>query len=620
MSFILGLDVGTASGAGATKRDGRVQPCALGNRTATLPSVVVLHEDGTTLVGDEAERVAGLELPRIARDVRLDPVQHVAPIMVGGQVHTPHELLRSLYSTIVERVCFSHNATPSHIVLTHPPVPDGRRCETVEQIADELFPGALVVPEPIAAAVKLACDGSLPVDCIVAVYDLGGGTFDVTMVRRDGDRFSVVGEPSGLPQFGGIDVDDLVLDHVDRSLDGAVTGLELSAPGAMAALTHLRAECRHAKERLSYETEVDIDASLPDAPALVRLTRAEFDDLLLPKLVATVDVLERTIADAGLEARDVDALALVGGSSRIPLVADVMAARTSIPVLVDPYPELTVALGAAQMVDDDAPSSSVFPFAELALPSLTALSGTGGSGGSGGSGGAGGTGGRTGMLTPSGGQAAAGTIPGDGVGRTGQPTNGHPVGLHGGDALDDTEFETLMQRGRDMDGSGSRRLEDTEGGAGPGSALSRAASQGLNPKVGVAILLGLVVVLLVGVLLLGGGGSDPEQAETAGSSDTTDGDDSTTSSSSTSSSTTSSETTTTTDGGVIPPPDPTTTDDPDPPPTTEEPPTTTTPPTTSRPTTTSTTTSTSTTTTTTSTTTTTTTLAPSSEASPFRQP
>src|SRR6266545_4785767 len=197
MSFILGLDVGTASGAGATKRDGRIQPCALGDRTATLPAVVVLHDDGTALVGEEAERLAGLELPRVARDLRYDPVLQTTPITVGGEIRTPHELLRTLYAAMVQRVSAAHGASPTHVVLTHPALPEGMRCETVDRIADELFPGSLVVPEPVAATVKLACDGVLPADCLVAVYDFGGGTFDTTLVQRDGDRFSVLGDPAG---------------------------------------------------------------------------------------------------------------------------------------------------------------------------------------------------------------------------------------------------------------------------------------------------------------------------------------------------------------------------------------------------------------------------------------
>ncbi|HEY8547630.1 MAG TPA: Hsp70 family protein, partial [Acidimicrobiales bacterium] len=328
-------------------------PCSLGERGPTLPAVVVLHDDGSALVGEDAERLAGLELTRVARSLRHDPLLQQSPITVAGEVRTPYELLRALYATMARRAGAIEGGVPRQVVLTHPVVPEGTRCETVERIADELFPGALVVPDPVAATVKLACDGVLPNDCLVAVYDLGGGTFDTSLVQRHDDRFSIVGDPAGVPDFGGIDIDDLVLDHVDRSLHGAVSRLDLGDPAAIDALHRLRWACRDAKERLSYETAVVIDVQLPGNPAVVEITRAELEAMLRPHLEHTVDVLIDMIDRSGVRSSDVDAVALVGGSSRIPAVADLVSARTGMHVLVDPYPELTVALGGAQMSDEE---------------------------------------------------------------------------------------------------------------------------------------------------------------------------------------------------------------------------------------------------------------------------
>ncbi|HEV7762814.1 MAG TPA: Hsp70 family protein [Acidimicrobiales bacterium] len=588
MSFILGLDVGTASGAGATKRDGRVQPCALGDRTATLPAVVVLHDDGTALIGEEAERIAGLELTRVARDLRYDPVLQTTPIKVGGEIHTPHELLRTLYASMVQRVSATHGASPTHVVLTHPALPEGMRCETVDRIADELFPGALVVPEPVAATVKLACDGVLPADCLVAVYDFGGGTFDTTLVQRDGDRFSVIGDPAGLGDFGGIDIDDLVLDHVDRSLDGAIARLDMSDPASITALTRLRAECRDAKERLSYDTEVTIDASLPHLPALVQLTRAEFEDIIRPRLETTVDVMLDMLDRAGFRPSEVDAVALVGGSSRIPAVVDLLAARTTMQVLVDPYPELTVALGAAQMVDDEVSSSSVFPLADMALPSLGSL---GAAGAAGVGAGAVGTG-ATGLMEPTTGPVGPfGPPGGSGMGHEVGTAVDPPPGAHMGAAAggyDETSVEALDMFGRpdpayggpDRGGRPPMSVEEEAFGAGlgesSGSRLSDRLGGGLNPQKGLVVLACFLTVLLFGGIIValtsGGGGDDPTTTvpdsslvdETAG---TVTDPDTSTSSTPSSSSSSSSTSTTAADGeneddpAVPPAVDPPTTDD-----------------------------------------------------------
>lgn len=368
MSFILGLDVGTAAGASATKRDGYVQPCRLGERSCVLPSTVVLHDDGSFLTGEEAARAGGVELVRVARDLRRDPMLQADPLVGGSQVSTPYAMLRALHASMVEDVCRQSSDVPTHVVVTHPALPEGLRCDVVERIASELFPGALLVPAPVAATVKLACDCVLPSEGNVAVYDFGGGTIDLSLVRRDGDRFSTLGEPSGMSDFGGIDVDDMLLSYVDSRLGGALAELDLSDPAAMATLTRLRAECRTAKERLSYEAEVTIDASLAGEPDLLTVRRHEFEELLFPRLDESIDALERLIESVDLRTSDIDALGLVGGSARIPLVAELIRARTHIPVVVDDNPELTIALGAAQMVDDETSAASVFPVAGTSLP------------------------------------------------------------------------------------------------------------------------------------------------------------------------------------------------------------------------------------------------------------
>ena len=618
MSFILGLDVGTASGAGATKQGGRVQPCALGERTATLPAVVVLHDDGSALVGDEAERVAGLELTRVARGLRHDPVLQQTPITVGGEIRTPHELLRTLYATIAQRAGALHGGPPGQVVLAHPAVPEGVRCEAVERIADELFPSALVVPDPVAASVKLACDGVLPSDCTIAVYDLGGGTFDTSLVRRQGDRFSIIGDPAGLNDFGGIDIDDLVLDHVDRMLDGAIARLDLGDPASIAALSRLRAECRDAKERLSYEAEVTIDASLPSSPALVRLTRDDFDAILYPHLELTVDVMVEMVDRTGVHSRDVDVVALIGGSARIPAVADVVSARTGMQVLVDPFPELTVAVGAVQMVDEEPAAPARFTFPEVGTRPLSPLGATGP--------GVPGGYGALGYDEVDARSPAVGTVvadrplasPGLGVDptlRRDHPQPPAPSPHHHENAeYDDAEF--------DMGGSRSR--------------FGELVGQGLNVRAGAAVLSALagVAVVVAGALALGGGGGDDTTTDQGGvsalGSDDTVGDrsgaeaahGSSSSLDSTSSSSSSSSTTTDDDedsdggrgGGAVSSSttrDDTTTSHPTRPPSTTGPTTPSTNPSTTNPTTTSTTEST-TTTTDPSTTTSSTTTPPSS--------
>jgi molecular chaperone DnaK len=517
MSLILGLDVGTATGAAATKHGGRVQPCPLGRNTATVPAVVVLHDDGSAVLGEEAERIAGLELPRTARELRNDPATQALPITVAGHAQPPYEMLRTLYKAVLQRVEEVHGRGPTQAVLTHPAMPENLRCALVERIADDLAPGAVTVPDPVAATVKLACDGVLPTDCVVAVYDLGGGTFDATVVQRSGDQFSVLGEPGGLADFGGIDVDDLVLTHVDRALDGAVVRLDLTDPEALAAYGRLRAECRDAKERLSYDTEITIDATLPGTRGIVRLTRTELDALVVPRLETTLQVLRSTVEGAGLQAGDIDAIALVGGSTRSPAVVDLLTARTSVQVLVDPYPELTVALGAAQMVDEEVNRSSVFPMADMALASTLAsaadaLHGEAAENGSlpGGAGRSGDA--RSGVGTALA-EPPAGAPPGTPAGAPASAAAGAGPGPKGGPAKSpatDPGWDDLSRFGTRQTGESAAATE-RRAAAHRSSAKREPADDEVGGRMVVlACLVGLLLAVGVGVVLLGGGGEEAE--------------------------------------------------------------------------------------------------------------
>jgi molecular chaperone DnaK len=172
----------------------------------------------------------------------------------------------------------------------------------------------------------------------IAVYDLGGGTFDAAVVHKAEDgSFELLGPPEGIECLGGIDFDDLVLDRV-------LPPTGCSDPVAMA---RLRRECTEAKEALSSDVSAVVPVLLPDVQTQVRLTRPEFESLIQPILLETVQSLSRAISSAGLDLAEVTSVLLVGGSSRIPLVTDLISAELGRPVTVDTDPKGVVALGAA---------------------------------------------------------------------------------------------------------------------------------------------------------------------------------------------------------------------------------------------------------------------------------
>lgn len=203
---------------------------------------------------------------------------------------------------------------------------------------------------------------------MLAVYDLGGGTFDAAVLRKRGPGFDLLGEPCGIDQLGGVDFDELIWDFVVEHGTADLEAADLDDPLTVEALSSLRARCERAKVVLSSDTDASITVWLPAAQAKVRLTRAEFESLIRPFLADTVFALRRALTSAEVAPEDVAKVLLVGGSSRIPLVGQVISEELGRPVAVDAHPKRAIALGTALhagMPDDE---SAVLHDASLSSP------------------------------------------------------------------------------------------------------------------------------------------------------------------------------------------------------------------------------------------------------------
>ncbi|HAP78300.1 MAG TPA: Hsp70 family protein, partial [Acidimicrobiaceae bacterium] len=147
----------------------------------------------------------------------------------------------------------------------------------------------------------------------------------------------------------GIDFDEAVMAHVRATLGDALEQADTSDPATREALAALRVECVTAKELLSSDSDATISVNLPSLRTQVRLTRAEFEDVVRPMVRETVQAMQRAVQAAGVEATAVKAVLLAGGSSRIPLVGELVARELGRPVVADSHPKHTVAMGAARV-------------------------------------------------------------------------------------------------------------------------------------------------------------------------------------------------------------------------------------------------------------------------------
>ena len=153
--------------------------------------------------------------------------------------------------------------------------------------------------------------------------------------------------PDGIEHLGGADVDEAMTQLVLRSLADRLDGADLDDPATVVGLARLRRDCVEAKEALSGDTEVTVPVALPGVNTTVRINRAELEALTRPALLDTVAAVRRTLTSAGIEARDLRAIVLVGGSSRMPLVRELLQRAFPVSLSIDTHPKHDVALGAA---------------------------------------------------------------------------------------------------------------------------------------------------------------------------------------------------------------------------------------------------------------------------------
>lgn len=362
MSYVLGIDIGTTFTAAAILRDGHAQVVTLGDKADMIPSVVLAREDATILIGEAARRRGLTEPHRLGREFKRRFGQP-EPMVLGGTPYSPEALTALLLRFVVDAVVNREGDRPTRICLSRPANWGPFKVDLFQHVVRlaEVTEPVTFTTEPEAAAVSYAREQRVDVGSVVAVYDLGGGTFDAAVLARTADGFEILGKPEGIEQLGGIDVDAAVFHHVTSTLGDRYTELDEDDPAAVAAVARLRRECVDAKEGLSSDTDVSIPVVFPDYSTDVRLTRAELETMVRPMLGGTVQALRRALESAHTEVDEVASVLLVGGSSRMPIVAQLIGAELGRPVAVDAHPKHVVALGAAWLAEGPAQPATAQP-------------------------------------------------------------------------------------------------------------------------------------------------------------------------------------------------------------------------------------------------------------------
>ncbi|MEX1007761.1 MAG: Hsp70 family protein [Acidimicrobiia bacterium] len=347
MGYFVGIDLGTTFTAAAINRNGRVEMVSLGQHTSVIPSMVFLRETDEMLIGEPAERRGATDPARLAHEFKRR-MGDTAPIMLGSSPYSADQITAALLRFVVNAVARQEGGPADGVAITYPANWGPFKVEILREAAKLAdLRDAVLLTEPFAAAVYYASTERVEAGDTIAVYDLGGGTFDAVVLRKTVEGWEQLGRPEGVERLGGVDFDEAVFRHVRDALGPAFDALDQNDPNVRAAVSRLASDCIAAKEALSSDSDATIAVILPGLQSEIRLTRGEFEAMIRPTLRGTVDALRRALASASVDPASLETVLLVGGSSRIPLVSEVVTAALGRPVAVDAHPKHAVALGAA---------------------------------------------------------------------------------------------------------------------------------------------------------------------------------------------------------------------------------------------------------------------------------
>ena len=344
--LIVGIDLGTTNSEVAGFLDGRVQVLGPGNKI--LPSCVGFSAGGELLVGESARNQLALYPDRTIRSIKRR-MGSSESVMIAGKSFSPTEVSSLILRELVGWAKGALGGTPNKAVITVPAYfSDAQRAATREAGALAGLEVVRILNEPTAASLAYGYAGGGRHTALV--YDLGGGTFDVSVVSVEGEITEVLAS-HGNNRLGGDDFDDLLAAHLCREFERQ-HGIDVrqgNTPGAKARLWWAAEE---AKKKLSSEVYVQIreeSVTTRNGRPLhleMEISRKDYEDMIRGLVESTLDSVSKALSDSGRKPSDMDAVLLVGGSTRTPLVFEMLRERIGIEPRQDVHPDLCVALGA----------------------------------------------------------------------------------------------------------------------------------------------------------------------------------------------------------------------------------------------------------------------------------
>lgn len=362
--WVLAIDFGTTSTAAAMRVGELIERIEL-DGSPRLPSMVFWHEgtgsgrSGRLVVGEEADQLSGLAPECLERA----PKRRIGDefIRLGDKELRVTDVIGAILRKVAEEaMALRGGEPPREVRLTHPARWSQISLDKLRQAAETAgLRNLLFVAEPVAAATHFASQRLQPGQH-VAVYDLGGGTFDTAVLRRTEHSFELAGPPGGDENLGGEDFDDRLYRYLGRQLsqDHWRQLQESSDRVWTQANRELLRSARRTKEFLSRSPRYEFYMPPPIEQELL-VSAESFRELIVDDVQSTAVELERTVRAAGLEPSGLAAIYLAGGSSRIPLVGQVIQQRLGQTPESWDDPKAVTVLGAARLPTEAAAATTV---------------------------------------------------------------------------------------------------------------------------------------------------------------------------------------------------------------------------------------------------------------------
>lgn len=349
MAKIIGIDLGTTNSAVAVMEGGSpvIIPNSEGNRTT--PSVVAFSKDGERLAGETAKRQAITNPDRTIASIKREMGTDYKTAEIDGKKYSPEEISAMILQKLKSDAEKYLNDTVTNAVITVPAYfTDAQRQATKDAGKIAGLTVDRIINEPTAASLAYGIDKESDQSKIM-VYDLGGGTFDVSILEVGDGVFEVL-STRGNNRLGGDDFDNKLVDYLASEFKKE-NGVDLTKD--LTAMQRLKDAAEKAKKELS--STMTSNVNLPFITAVdgqpvhldITITRAKFDELTKSLVEETKKPVQDSLKDAGLSASDIDKVLLVGGSTRIPAVQELVKELTGKEPQRDINPDESVALGAA---------------------------------------------------------------------------------------------------------------------------------------------------------------------------------------------------------------------------------------------------------------------------------